>query len=250
MKLGILGAGKIGAAAARLFVAAGHEVAVSNSRGPGSLRRLVTELGPRAHAMSVAEAAVFGDVVFLAVPWHLSEALPPAAVLRDKIVIDAMNPYRPEGGFFDLGNSTSSEEVLKRLPGAKLVKAFNTISYEHLATRGRKELPIEERHAIYVAGDNPQAKEMVSKLIEDIGFAPVDTGSLREGGRIQQPESSIFDQTFTAREARAFFRNELHKLVDVLPQGALPNALELLDKLKIRSPKPLKLPKSSRRTNS
>src|SRR5260221_7079886 len=76
MKIGILGAGNIGAAAARLFVAAGHEVALSNSRGPESLRRLVTELGPRAHATSIADAPSFGDVVLLAVPWRTPEALP------------------------------------------------------------------------------------------------------------------------------------------------------------------------------
>src|SRR5262249_52392279 len=147
-----------------------------------------------------------------------------------KVVIDAMNPYRPEGGFFDLADSTSSEEVLKRIAGASLVKAFNTISHEHLGTRGRKDLPVEERHAIYMAGDDLPAKALVGRLMKEIGFAPVDTGSLREGGRLQQPESFIFNQTFTAREARAFFRNELHKLVAVLPDGALPAALETLSK--------------------
>jgi predicted dinucleotide-binding enzyme len=158
----------------------------------------------------------------------VENALPQAALLCNKIVIDAMNPYRPEGGFFELGDSTSSEEVLRRMPGARLVKAFNTIYYEHLASRGRKDLPVEERHAIYLAGDDVAAKQVVAGLIEAIGFAPVDTGSLREGGRLQQPDSPIFNQTFTAREARAFFRNELHKLTDVLPDGALPLALEAL----------------------
>lgn len=237
MKIGILGAGRIGAVAARLFVAAGHEVAISNSRGPESLRGLTAELGPRAHAMTVNDAARFGDVVLLAVPWHRTDALPPPELLRDKIVIDAMNPYRPEGGFYDLGDSTSSEEVLKRVTGARLVKAFNTIYYEHLATRGRKELPVEERHAIYVAGNDPKAKEVVFRLIEEIGFAPVDTGSLREGGRLQQPDSPIYNQTFTAREARAFLRNELHKLTDVLPDAALPRALETLAQYKNWPPK-------------
>lgn len=237
MKIGILGAGKIGSTAARLFVAAGHEVAISNSRGPDSLRKLERELGPDIHAATVAEAAAFGEIVLLAVPWHLEEALPPSHLLRNKVVIDAMNPYRPEGGFFDLEDSTSSEEVLKRIRGAILVKAFNTISYDHLATRGRKDLPIQERHAIYVAADNTRAKEVVSKLIEEIGFAPVDTGSLREGGRLQQPESVIFNQTFTAREARAFFRNELHKAVDVVADAALPIALEVLTKYKFWPPK-------------
>jgi predicted dinucleotide-binding enzyme len=226
MKIGILGSGRIGATAARLFVAAGHDVAMANSRGPDSLMALVKELGPQTRAASVIEAARFGDVVLLAVPWHMDQALPPADLLRGKIVIDAMNPYRPQGGFFDLGSSTSSELVLQRMPGARLVKAFNTIYYEHLATRGRKELPVQERHAIYLAGDDLEAKSVVSGLIEDIGFAPVDTGTLREGGRLQQPDSLIYNQTYTAREALSFFRNELHRMVDALPNEALPGALE------------------------
>jgi len=202
MEIAILGSGRIGAVAARLFVAAGHEIAITNSRGPESLRELVNELGPRAHAMTVAAAARFGDVVLLAVPWHLEEALPPAEILRGKIVIDAMNPYNPAGGFFDLGESTSSEIVLRRMPGARMVKAFNTIYYEHLATRGRQDLPMEDRHAIYIAGDDAEAKEVVAGVIRDIGFAPVDTGSLREGGRLQEPDSAIYNETYTAREAR------------------------------------------------
>jgi len=228
MKIGILGAGRIGATAARLFIAAGYEVAVSNSRGPESLRSFVAEMGTRARAASVNETAAFGEATLLAVPWHRADALPSPDLLRGKIVIDAMNPYKPEGGFYELGNSTSSEEVFKRLPGCRLVKAFNTIYYEHLATRGRKDLPVEERHAIYLASDDLPAKATVAGLIESIGFAPVDTGSLREGGRLQQPESPIYNQTFTAREARAFFRNELHKLADVIPDAALPLALEAL----------------------
>ena len=201
MKIAILGSGRIGGVAARLFVAAGHEIAIANSRGPESLRELVAELGPKAHAMTLTDAARFGDVVLLAVPWHMEEALPPAEVLRGKIVMDAMNPYNPAGGFFDLGGSTSSEIVLRRMPGARLVKAFNTIYYEHLATRGRKDVPLEDRHAIYIAGDDAQAKEIVAGLIREIGFAPVDTGSLREGGCLQQPDSAIYNETYTAREA-------------------------------------------------
>jgi 8-hydroxy-5-deazaflavin:NADPH oxidoreductase len=202
MKIAILGSGRIGAVAARLFVKAGHEVAIANSRGPESLRALIAELGPSAHAMSKDDAARFGEVVLLAVPWHMEEALPAAELLRGKVVIDAMNPYNPAGGFFDLGGSTSSELVLRRLPGARLVKAFNTIYYEHLASRGREHVPLEDRHAIYVAGDDAEAKEMVAGLIRDIGFAPVDTGSLREGGRMQQPDSPIYNETYTARQAR------------------------------------------------
>jgi 8-hydroxy-5-deazaflavin:NADPH oxidoreductase len=232
MKIGIIGAGKIGATVAQLFVTAGHEIAISNSRGPDSLRPLVQELGAKAKAASVDEAATFGEVVLLAVPWHREDALPPPEHLRGKIVIDAMNPYDPAGGFFDLHGSTSSEIILKRIPGARLVKTFNTIYYEHLATRGRKELPVQERHAIYLAGDDAEAKADVAHLIEEIGFAPVDTGSLREGGQLQQPDSLIYNQTFSAREARSFLRNQLHKIVDNLPDSALAQALELLNRHK------------------
>ena len=201
MKIGILGSGNIGATAGRLFVAAGHDVAVSNSRGPESLRELIRELGPQAHAMTVRDAARFGEVILLAVPWRAPEALPEPELMRGKIVIDAMNPYRPDGGFYDLGGSTSSEEVLKRMPGARLVKAFNTIYYVHLASRGRNDLPLDERHTIYVAGDDAEAKKLVARLIEEIGFASIDTGSLREGGRLQEPDSPIYNKTYSKREA-------------------------------------------------
>ena len=204
MKIGILGAGNIGATAAKLFAGAGHEVALSNSRGPESLQHLVAQIGPHAHAVTIAEAAKFGDVILLAVPWRSPEALPHPELLRNKIVIDAMNPYKPDGGFYDLEGSTSSEIVLKRIPGSRLVKAFNTIYYVHLAERGRKDLPLDDRHTIYVAGDDVEGKRVVSRLIEDIGFAAVDTGSLREGGRMQEPDSPIYNQTYNAREAREY----------------------------------------------
>src|SRR3954468_24359938 len=133
MKIGIIGAGMIGATVAKLFARAGHEVAISNSRGPESLDGLVAELGEHAHAATVEDAAGFGDIVLLAIPWRTPEGLPRAETVAGKIVIDAMNPYTEKGEPFDLGDSTtSSEEVLKRLPGARLVKAFNTIYFKHL----------------------------------------------------------------------------------------------------------------------
>jgi predicted dinucleotide-binding enzyme len=203
MKIGIIGAGNIGATAARLFVQAGHDVALSNSRGPESLRKLIAELGPRAHALTVDEAARFGEVVLLAVPWRSPQALPKPEAVAGKIVIDAMNPYKPDFTIYDLGDSTSSEETAKRLPGARIVKAFNTIYYQDLASRGRTDLPMEQRHAIFVAGDDAAAKGVVRQLIEEIGFAPVDTGSLRDGGRRQQPGSPIYNKPMTGQEAQA-----------------------------------------------
>lgn len=204
MKIGVIGAGKIGATVAKLFIAAGHEVALSNSRGAESLRDLVRELGPKAHAMSVDDAARFGDVVLLAVPWRSQDALPAAAAVTGKIVIDAMNQYTASGGLERLDASTSaSEETRKRLPGARLVKAFNTIWFRHLAERGRKDLPVGERHAIFLAGDDAEAKRVVSRLIEEIGFAPVDTGSLHDGGRRQEPDTPLYNQVLTGVEGHA-----------------------------------------------
>jgi 8-hydroxy-5-deazaflavin:NADPH oxidoreductase len=205
-KIGIIGAGMIGATAARLFADAGHEVAVSNSRGPDSLADLVTQLGPRGHAAAPAEAARWGDIVLLAVPWRTPEALPPADAVKGKIVIDAMNPYTQDGGIADLGASSSSEETRSRLPGARLVKAFNTIWFKHLAERGRKDLPLDDRHAIFVAGDDEDAKRRVMTLIEEIGFGPLDTGSLADGGRRQQPNAALYNKVLTRREAQALLR--------------------------------------------
>ncbi len=202
MNIGIIGAGHIGSTSARLFVKAGHEVALSNSKGPASLRSLAAEIGPKAHAMRVDDAARFGSVVLLAVPWRTPEALPAPELVAGKIVIDAMNPYGSGGEILDIGATTSSEEVQRRLPGARLVKAFNTIYFQHLATLGNPSLQAENRHVIFVAGDDEEAKRTVSGLIEEIGFTPVDTGGLIEGGRRQQPGSPIYNHPMTAGEAR------------------------------------------------
>lgn len=206
MKIGILGAGHIGATAGRLFARAGHEVALSNSRGPASLASLVEEINrevgaERVHATAAQEAAAFGAVILLAVPWRTKDAWPAPDAVRGKIVIDAMNPYTATGGIMDLGSSTSSEEVAQRLPGARLVKAFNTIYWEHLAGQPRADLPLAKRRAIFLAGDDVEAKRVVSRLIREIGFAPVDTGTLREGGRSQQPGTPVYNRNLTQEEA-------------------------------------------------
>jgi hypothetical protein len=201
MKIGIIGAGMIGGTLAHLLAPLGHDVAVSNSRGPASLQGMVAEIGPRAQAMTVKDAAEWADIVVLAVPWRTPEALPPASAVAGKIVIDAMNPYRAWGGTYDLGDSSSSEETRTRLPGARLVKAFNTIYFRHLATEGNTSLPEAERRAIFVAGDDAEAKAVVSGLIRDLGFAPVDAGTLRDGVKLQ-PGAPVYNQQLTGAEAK------------------------------------------------
>jgi 8-hydroxy-5-deazaflavin:NADPH oxidoreductase len=205
MKIGIIGSGNIGATAARHFAKAGHQVALSNSRGPASLAALVKSIGPNARALTVPEAARFGDLVLLAVPWRMPEALPPADTVAGKIVIDAMNPYSAEGQVMHIGDRNSSEEVGRRLPGARLVKTFNTMYYHTLATESRA--PGKDRLVLFLAGDDPEAKKVVARLIEEIGFAPVDTGSLREGGRKQQPDSPLYNKPMAEAEARTALAN-------------------------------------------
>jgi predicted dinucleotide-binding enzyme len=203
MKIGIIGAGNIGANVAKLLVGGGHEVAISNSRGPETLKDLVGELGERAQAVSVEDAAKFGEVVFISVPFGKYKQLP-AGAFDGKIVIDSNNYYPERDGKFielDEGKTTSSELLSAHLRGARIVKGFNTIWFEHLKTQGNRNLPPPERRAIFIAGDDAEAKKVVAKLIEEIGFAAVDTGFLREGGKRQQPGTAVYNKNLTAREA-------------------------------------------------
>jgi predicted dinucleotide-binding enzyme len=202
MKIGILGSGNIGGTAAQLFADAGHQVAISNSRGPQSLRDFEKSGGSNIKAMTIEEAIAFGDVILLAIPWIKRQELPSASLLNGKIVIDAMNPYSKNFEVINLEPSSSSEEVAKQLKGARIVKAFNTMYYQHLKTKGNTNSPKEDRTVLFVAGDDAQAKSIVSKLIDEIGFAPVDTGPLREGGRKQQPGSEIYNNPMTIEIAR------------------------------------------------
>ena len=201
MRIGIIGAGRIGSTLARLFAEQGHEVAVSNAHGPESLQDLVATLGTRVHALRIDDAAGFGEVVVMAIPWRAHEGYPGAETVAGKILVDAMNPYRPDGSVYDLGASTSSEEVGRRLPGARVVKAFNTVYFQRLATEAHQDLPVPDRLAVCLAGDDQEAKAVVARLIEQIGFAPVDTGSLHDGGRLQQPGSLLFNNPLTGQEA-------------------------------------------------
>ncbi len=207
MKIGIIGAGHIGATLARHFAKAGHEVGISNSRGPQTLAGLVKSMGPKTCAMTGHEAAWFGEVVFLAAPWRKTEALPLPKLVEGKIVVDAMNPYSSEGEVIPLGESTSSEEVARRLPGARVVKAFNTMYYHTLATETRASA--QNRLVIFLAGDDAEAKKAVARLIEQIGFAPLDTGGLREGGRMQEPGSPIYNRPLTLEQAREVLRAQV-----------------------------------------
>lgn len=210
MKIGIIGAGNIGGTAAKLFVEAGHEIAIANSRGAETLKDLIAKLGKNAQAVSIEDAAKFGEIVFISIPFGKYETLP-AEAFGGKIVIDSNNYYPDRDGKFaeiDDNKTTSSEMLAGHLRGARIVKGFNTIWFEHLKTQGNTDLPTEERRAIFIAGDDAEAKEIVVRLIEEIGFAPVDTGDLADGGATQQPDTAIYNQNLTGSEAQAILGSE------------------------------------------
>lgn len=198
MKIGIIGAGNIGANAARLFVGAGHEVAISNSRGPESIRDLASEIG--AQAMTIEEAARFGEVAMEAIPFGRYTGLP-ADALAGKILITASNYYPGRDGEMELSGRAQSELVAEHLPETRVVKAFNTIYFKRLAENGRPDAPLGERETIFVAGDDEEAVAVVSGLIQEIGFAPVVTGPLTESIR-QEPGSEVYNVAMTPEEAR------------------------------------------------
>jgi hypothetical protein len=203
MKIGIIGAGCIGATVAKLFVEAGHEVVIANSRGAETLADTATDTG--AAAMNVEDAARFGEVVLVAIPLGKYRTLP-ADAFAGKIVIDANNYYPERDGqiaALDENSMSSSELVAAHLHGARIVKAFNTIYYVHLAEQGDRNLPLEDRRAIFVAGDDAEAKKTVFALIEEIGFAPFDTGNLRDGGLTQEPGTALYNRELTANDAHA-----------------------------------------------
>ena len=204
MKIGLIGAGHIGGTLAGLFVKAGHEVAVSNSRGPDTLRDLVAQLGGNAHAMTAAEAARFGDIVVVSVPFgHYRDV--PAEGTNGKIVIDTNNYYPQRDGHFeelDTDRTTSSELLQAHLPGARVVKAFNAINWNVLRDMGRPA-GAPDRLAIPISGDDQDAKNTVAKLIDQIGFDAVDAGSLAEGGRKHQPGTPVYTVRLTSKELQS-----------------------------------------------
>ena len=184
MKIGIIGAGFIARAVTVVAMKAGHEVMVSNSRSPDTLFTLIGTTGCKAG--SPAEAAAFGDIVLVAIPLKAYRSIP-VAELVGKIVLDANNYYPVRDGHItelDYGRLTSSELLAQHLPGSKIVKAFNAIIAADIEKDGRPA-GSADRRALPIAGDDADAKRIVSELFEELGFDIVDAGPLKEGNSFQ-----------------------------------------------------------------
>lgn len=201
--LGLIGSGNIGAAVAALAVATGHDVVLSNSRGPQTLTELVASLGPKASAGTARQAAEQGDIVVVTIPLRAYLSVP-VAPLAGKIVIDTNNYYWQRDGHFaelDDGSSTSSELLAAHLPESRVVKAFNHIRSTELAVDGRPA-GTPGRRALVIAGDDAEAKAVVTDLLDSFGYDVVDAGPLAQGWRFQ-PDTPAYGPTLTAPEMTA-----------------------------------------------
>ena len=200
--IGLIGAGHIGSQIARLAVARGYSVVISNSRGPETLATLVAELGPNARAATARDAAKAGDIVVVTVPLKNYREVP-VEPLAGKIVIDTNNYYPQRDGHIpelDNESTTTSELLQAHLPASKVVKAFNHIYAAELTTHGRPA-GTKDRRALVIAGDDRDAKTKVAALLDQFGFDTVDAGPLREGWRIQR-DTPGYGPRRTAEELR------------------------------------------------
>jgi 8-hydroxy-5-deazaflavin:NADPH oxidoreductase len=200
MKIGIVGAGRIGGNCATQFAKGGHEVKLSFARDRGKLEDLASEIGARASVGTPAEAAEFGEVVVLSVPWDLiDDALEQAGSLDGKIVIDTTNQYG--SGKMPAEGHTAASFNAARMPGARYSKSFNTLTSAFQAEVADRPEP--ERAVQWVCGDDEEAKQVVMGLIADAGYAPVDLGGTAGCAVMEAPrrEGSVYGEEYRLPEA-------------------------------------------------
>jgi 8-hydroxy-5-deazaflavin:NADPH oxidoreductase len=202
VRIAILGAGRIGGNAARLWSRAGHDVLISFSRDPGGLRALAADLGDHVGATTPAHAVTAAEVVMLAVPWDaIDKALGEAGELAGKVVIDATNPFgstaKPAAG------QTVAQFNAGRMPGARYVRAFNTLTSGFQAAASSR--PTHERAVLFLCGDYAEAKRVVANLIEDAGFAAVDLGSTAHAVVMEAPRraGAVYGEEYRLADAGA-----------------------------------------------
>ena len=201
MKIGIIGAGMIGSTVGKLWVDAGHEVRFA-SRHPEELQPLVAELGERATAGTPTEAAAFGEVVMLTVPLAAVPGLARDLSLKDKIVLDTGNAYERRDGNAAREASAhpggSAAWAAEMFPGARWVKAFNTVYFKTLESEAHRD---GDRVGIPLASDDPAALEVAAQLVRDAGFDPVIVGPLARGKEFE-PNTKPYNTGMSGPQVR------------------------------------------------
>ena len=190
MKIGIIGAGRVGATLGRKWAATGHEVKFGVRRPPDAkTRRLLEEVGEKASTGTVAEAAAFADVVVLATPWAAAEAaIASAGDLKGKVLLDCINPLKEDLSGLELGHTTSgAERVAALAPGARVVKIFNTTGSDNMANPQYGDRKV----TMLYAGDDVDAKATAATLAREVGFEPVDLGPL-SAARLLEPFAMLW----------------------------------------------------------
>ena len=203
MKIGVIGAGQIGGNLARRFSALGHEVSIANSRGPESLAQLARETG--AKAVTVEQAARAGDVVIVTIPMKNIPRLPAGlfdGVANDVVVVDTGNyyPQQRDGRIDPIENGTTESRWVSDQLGRPVVKVFNTVYARNLLTRGRPKGD-PGRMGVPIAGDDRRAKDVLIRLLDELGFDGVDAGGLDESWR-QQPGTPVYGADLDAEGVR------------------------------------------------
>lgn len=201
MKIGIIGAGNIGGTLTRRLRALGHEVSVANSRGPATLKSLADETGAR--AVTVEEAAHGKELVIVTIPEKNIPKLPKGLLAgeRDTVVVDTGNYYpQRDGKLATIESGTTESRWVSQQLGHPVIKAFNNIHSQHLLEKG---LPRGDanRIALPVAGDDEKAKAVVMRLVDELGFDPVDAGPLDQSWR-QQPGTPVYGTDHDAAAAK------------------------------------------------
>jgi len=201
MKVGIIGAGRIGGGIARQLAAGGHEVTLSFSRDVAGLERLAGEIGTSAGVATPKEAVATADVLVVSVPWSvLPEALEQAGSMAGKVVIDTTNqfgtPQPPEG-------QTAAQFNSVRMAGARYTKSFNTLTAAFQANAATRTG--EDRVVQWICGDDAGAKALVCALVEDAGFVPVDLGANAICAVMEAPrrDGAVYGEEYHARDAGA-----------------------------------------------
>jgi predicted dinucleotide-binding enzyme len=202
MKIGVIGAGRIGGNCATQAVKGGHEVMLSFARDRSKLEAMASELGSRASVGDPREAAQFADLVILSVPWGvIPDALEQAGALADMIVVDTTNQFgsgpKPAQG------QTAASFNASRMPGARYTKSFNTLTSAFQAAAAERDG--DQKVVQWIAGDDTEAKQVVAQLIEDMGYVPVDLGSVDTCQVMEAPRrpGAVYGEEYRVADARA-----------------------------------------------